>query len=144
MLQDVGGVGQRGKVIEVSDGYALNFLIPNGKAVQATPEKEAEAVRKLADSARQASEKHTRLAADLKILNGKKLVIKAKGNEQGHLFKSVKREDIVGNLLDSVAFVTPDMVQGIGAGIKDAGEHVVHIVGAGVDAAVTLVIEAAN
>jgi hypothetical protein len=37
--KDVGGVGQRGTIKDVSDGYALNFLIPQGLAEQATPEK---------------------------------------------------------------------------------------------------------
>ena len=38
-LKDVGGVGQRGTIKDISDGYAQNFLIPNGLAEQATAEK---------------------------------------------------------------------------------------------------------
>ena len=38
-LKDVKGVGQRDALKDVSDGYALNFLIPQGLAVQATPDK---------------------------------------------------------------------------------------------------------
>ena len=52
-LKDVGGVGQRGSIKEVSDGYAMNFLIAQGLAVQATPEK-------VAAHARQEAERETR------------------------------------------------------------------------------------
>ena len=40
-LKDVAKVGQHGKMKDVADGYALNFLIPRGLAIQATPDKVA-------------------------------------------------------------------------------------------------------
>ena len=40
-LKDVAKVGQHGTMKDVSDGYALNFLIPRGLAIQATPDKVA-------------------------------------------------------------------------------------------------------
>jgi len=45
LLKDVKGVGQRGKIVEVKDGYAYNFLIPHKAAEQATPENVTDARR---------------------------------------------------------------------------------------------------
>ena len=37
MLSDVKGIGKKGQIVEVKDGYAANFLIPKGFAVKETP-----------------------------------------------------------------------------------------------------------
>jgi large subunit ribosomal protein L9 len=148
MLQDVKGVGQRGKVVDVSDGYALNMLIPNGKAVQATPQKEEEVKKKLAAEEQASAQKGERTRETLREIDGKQIVIKAKGNDRGHLYKKVDQHNVLvalGELTTGVAqSITPDMIKGIDKGLKEAGEFVVEIAGAGAKAAVKVVIEAIN
>lgn len=144
MIRDVGGVGQRGKVVNVSDGHALNYLIPNGFAVQATPEKVAELERKNAIDAERNAARDKEVAAKLKDLDGKKVVIKVKANDQGHLFKKVKKDDVVDALANMASFIDPSMINDFGGAIAEVGEHVVHVVGAGVEAAITIAVEAAN
>ena len=52
MLKDVGGIGRKNQIIEVADGFALNSLIPQGKAAQATAAKIAEVEKHNAAEAR--------------------------------------------------------------------------------------------
>lgn len=141
--KDVGGVGQRGTVKEVSDGYALNFLIPNGMAEQATPDVVARVQKQMAESAKAADAKQAALATKLKALNGSRVTVKVKTNEKGHLFKGIHKKEIAEEISShaSVA-ISPDMLKHADTVIKEVGETIVHVVGAGVDATITFVTEA--
>ncbi|MBO8126636.1 MAG: 50S ribosomal protein L9 [Firmicutes bacterium] len=91
---DVKGVGKAGSAVEVKDGYARNFLLPKGLAVEATAGnlknlKQQQA----AEKARLRKEKEEAQAAADKI-NGKTVVIKAKTGEGGKLFGSITSKDI--------------------------------------------------
>ena len=145
MLKDVKGVGQQSAIKEVSDGYALNFLLPRGLALQATKET-VFAAKKQHDAEQQKSaESKKETQAALQRLDGQKISIKARSNDKGHLFKSIKEDDVAAALSDmgNVAF-DPAMIS-LGAGaIKDVGEHVIHLAGEGMEATVTLVIEKAR
>ncbi|MDP3646211.1 MAG: 50S ribosomal protein L9 [bacterium] len=142
-LKDVGGVGQKGSIKEVADGYALNFLIPNGLAVQGTDEKVAE-VRKNQDAqAKKSAAQSADMAKKLTALNGKRIVIKGRTNEKGHLFKGINTKTIADELSNLGVTVLPDDISGLANVVKEVGEYVVHVVDAGVDAVVTIVVEAA-
>lgn len=93
-LKDVGGVGRRDEVKEVSDGYAMNSLIPQGKAVQATPERLAALEkRKSAETVTHAAtEKEA--AQNARKLDGALIHVLANANEQRHLYKQISREEI--------------------------------------------------
>jgi len=142
-LKDVAKTGQRGTIKDISDGYALNFLIPQGLAVQATPDKVAEFDKKKSLDAAIAAENNSKLSAKMKEIDGKRVVIKARANDKGHLFKGLKLEDIAAELnnLATGGFITPNMISGLEGIIKDVGEFVFHVASAGVDAVVTLVVE---
>jgi large subunit ribosomal protein L9 len=94
LLADVKGVGKKGEVINASDGYARNFLLPRKMAQEATDanmnvlnlKKEAERRKKLAEI-----EAAQKLADDLK---GKEVKITAKSGESGRLFGSITSKDI--------------------------------------------------
>jgi large subunit ribosomal protein L9 len=145
LLKDVKGVGQRNAIKDVSDGYALNYLLPRGLAQQATKEALVVAKKRLSEEERSANESREKVRATLKLLDGQKITIQAKTNEQGHLFKGLRSDDVVSAIGD-VANVAldPDMIAlGVNV-IKDVGEYGIHIVGEGIEAAVTLVVEAAG
>ena len=145
LLKDVGGVGQRNALKDTADGYALNFLIPRGLAVQATPEKIAQLERQLAEETKSSAEKHAGLAAQIKAADGKKIVVRLKANEQGHLFKGVKKDDVARELANVFgALIDADSVVGALPVIKETGEYLIHLAGAGAEAAVTFVVKAAN
>ena len=94
LRSDVTGVGRKGDVLDVADGYARNYLLPKGLALLATPgvEAQAEAMRK-ARQARNAAERAD--AAELaKVLGSTTVRIKAKAGREGKLFGSVSASDI--------------------------------------------------
>ena len=94
LLQDVKGKGKKGQMIEVSDGYARNFMLPKKMAIEATPD--AINTMKMNDKATQeriAREKAEALAVSKQLLQ-MSLVLKAKGGGAGRLFGSVTNAEI--------------------------------------------------
>ena len=95
LLQDIKGSGKKDQIIEVSEGYARNYLLPRKLAKEATAET-LNAV-KLAKSAQQHREEVKRQEAEAKSreLKGKVIVVKARGGEGGKLYGSVTADMIV-------------------------------------------------
>jgi large subunit ribosomal protein L9 len=88
-LQNVKGRGEKGQVKNVSDGYARNFLIPQGLAQPATPAslKELEAKKIQAE---QGSEEETeRVSQLIKKMKGQELEFRLKTDDKGSVFSSV-------------------------------------------------------
>ena len=85
-LKDVARVGRRGQAKEIADGYALNFLIPQGLAEQATPAKLAAWQERQNIEAKQEAEREARWAQTLARLKEVSVTVIAKGNEKGHLY----------------------------------------------------------
>lgn len=97
-LQDVKGKGKKGEVKNVADGYAHNFLIKNGLAVEATAgnKKTLEAQKKKeVELAQQELEEAKKLKAVMEELT---VEIKAKSGEGGRLFGSVTTKQIAEEL----------------------------------------------
>lgn len=95
LLDRVDGLGVLGDKVKVRSGYARNYLIPKGKATEATPAKIAEFEARRAELEKQQAE---RLAASRQrgeSLNGKVLTIFAKSGDEGKLFGSVGTQAIV-------------------------------------------------
>lgn len=94
LIQDVKGSGKRGEIVNVSDGYARNFLLPKGLAKQASAQNiNAVKLQKAAIlHQKQEGEKAAKsLAANL---DGKEVVISIKAGANGKLFGSVNTKDI--------------------------------------------------
>ncbi len=98
LLQDIDKLGRRGEVVKVADGYGRNYLIPQKRAVAATPQNrkwlEQQRVRFLKMEAKERAD-----AEDLaKLLEGVEVRLVRKAGEQGALFGSVTALDIAGGL----------------------------------------------
>ena len=94
LQKDVKGKGKKGELKEVSDGYARNFLLPRGLAVEATTDNLN--TMRLKDKARQAQiarEKEAALAT-VKALESIVVNVKAKGGANGRLFGAVTSKEI--------------------------------------------------
>ena len=89
LKEDVRGLGYKDDVVEVKDGYGRNYLIPQGKAVVATPS----ALKVLAENQRQQAHKLAEIKAKAeeaaKVLEGVALTIGAKTSATGTIFGSV-------------------------------------------------------
>lgn len=98
LLKDVPGVGSKGAIKNVTDGYALNKLIPNKMAELATPAviKKAETKHAEDEARRAAQEKEW--AAFAEQLKSMTLVLRANASEQGHLYKKIGGEEIAQHL----------------------------------------------
>ena len=94
LLQDVKSLGKKGELVNVSDGYARNFLFPKNLAKEAN----AQAMNELRNAEQSKKfKKDTEIAAARKAkaeLEGSKFVMKAKAGESGKLFGSITPKEI--------------------------------------------------
>ncbi len=120
LLQDVKGKGKKGQMLEVSDGYARNFMLPKKMAIEATPD--AINTMRMNDKATQeriAKEKAEALATSKK-LREMTVVVKAKGGGAGRLFGSVTNAEIADALakqgvkLDKRKIVLSETIKNVG------------------------------
>jgi len=91
-------VGKVGDVVEVSAGYARNFLIPKGLAVEPTPGNLKRVEARRAEIERLERERLAGQAAMIARLQGVEITLVRRANEQGHLFGSVSATDIANEL----------------------------------------------
>ena len=88
LKQDVPGSGKKGELVNVSDGYGRNYLLPKGLAVEAN----AQAMNEL--KARQAAKEHHAAQELANRLNGKTVKLTAKAGANGKLFGSITAKEI--------------------------------------------------
>ena len=120
LLQDVKGKGKKGQMLEMSDGYARNFLLPRKLAIEATPD--AINTMKMNDKATQeriAKEKAEAMATSKK-LREMTVTVTAKGGGNGRLFGSVSNAEIADALakqgvkLDKRKIVLGETIKNVG------------------------------
>src|SRR3954451_251642 len=108
LKESIKHVGKVGDVVEVSAGYARNYLLPKDLAVEPTPNnvKKIEARRKEIEKTER--ERREQQAALLKQLEGVEVTLERRANENGHLFGSVSATDISKALQGQGFNVEPD------------------------------------
>ena len=95
LLEKVINVGNLGDVVKVKQGYARNYLIPQGKAKRATPENIQLLEAKRTELERAASERLTAAQEQALRLEGLRVQVSQKAGVDGRLFGSVTNFDIV-------------------------------------------------
>jgi len=98
LLQDIKGVGKKDQIIDVSDGYARNFLIKNGLAIAATTTSKKNLARELDKRQQEENtyiESCKQIALKLKDIN---ICIKVKTGEQDKVFGTVSSKQICDEL----------------------------------------------
>lgn len=98
-LQDVKGTAKKGDVKEVSDGYARNFLIGKGLAVEATAKNMSDLAGKKSSEQHKAEVAKQEAEAAAAKIKGKKVICKSKAGQGGKLFGSVT----AGNIADLIS-----------------------------------------
>ena len=89
LTNEVSGLGSAGDVVEVKDGYARNFLLPQGRAVLANEANVAEFEARRVELETAAREQLDAASARAEALNGQTVAITAKAGDEGKLFGSV-------------------------------------------------------
>ena len=122
LLQDVKGKGKKGQMLEVSDGYARNFMLPKKMAIEAT----ADAINTMRMNDKATQERIAKEKAEA-LDTGKKLremtvTVTAKGGGNGRLFGSVTNQEIADALakqsgikLDKRKIVIADPIKNVGS-----------------------------
>jgi len=126
LQEEVHGLGDAGDVVEVKPGYARNFLVPQGKASQASAAK----IQELEHHKRQIAEKVAKQLKDLQKtktqLEKLPLEFKAKAGEEGKLFGSVTPAQVAERLAEK-GFEIDRRKLGLSEPIKELGEHTVEL-----------------
>lgn len=92
---DVAGVGHKGDICAVADGYAGNYLIPKGLAYQASKGSEREAAQMRRSRELKNAKEREEAEAMAVRLTGKSILIGARAGEGGKLFGSVTQADVL-------------------------------------------------
>ena len=94
LLKDVKNVGKRDDILNVSDGYARNFLFPQKLAVEAKPGTLKEIERKRAAQDAREAELRTEALAKAELLKNKIIVLQVKCGDKGRLYGSVTAAEV--------------------------------------------------
>ena len=123
----IAGLGNRGDIVEVSDGYARNLLIPKGLAQRASPGVEAQAsTMKRSWQARNAKQREA--AEDVaKVLVAKTIEIAARAGSEGKLFGSVTSNDIVTAVRNQAGIELDRKMVELSEPIRSVGTHAVMV-----------------
>jgi len=95
LLEKVVNVGDLGEVVKVRQGYARNFLIPQGKAKRATPENLKLLEAKRGELEKAAGERLAKAQAQAEKIEGVTIQVTQKAGVDGRLFGSVTNVDVV-------------------------------------------------
>lgn len=127
LVADVKKVGQKGQLITVADGYAMNVLIPQKKAVAATAENLKKHERGVAEAKQKADQSATRAREVLAQIDGKTLTLEAKAGATGTLFKSIHVSDIVTEIKKQWGIELPESSLTLDHPIKQKGTYAVPV-----------------
>jgi len=123
LLEKVANVGNLGDVVKVKQGFARNYLIPQGKAKRATPDNIKLLEAKRAELEAAAAEKLTAAQAQAEKLEGLIVQITQKAGVDGRLFGSVGNVDIV-DALKAQGFTVEKAAVRMPAGpLKQVGDY---------------------
>lgn len=126
LLEDVKKLGKKDELVNAKTGYARNFLIPNGLAIEATPankKKWMEEQARLKEEFKQNKAKAEDLKAKLEELE---LVVAKKSGEDGKLFGSVTSQDIADELKEKGFEIDKKKVE-LSENIKTSGRYTVKV-----------------
>ena len=121
LLQDEKELGKKGEIIEASEGYARNYIIPKKIGVEATPKNMNDLKLQKANEAKVAQEQLEAAQELAKVLETKQVVVKMKAGEGGRAFGSVSSKEIVAEFkaqhgieLDKKKIVLADSLKNFG------------------------------
>jgi large subunit ribosomal protein L9 len=127
LRNDIDGVGRRGDVVEVSGGFARNYLVPTGRAVEAPPgiDAQAAAMRRSRDL-RDAKDKDSAGVVAAAVM-AKPVIVSARAGAEGRLFGSVTASDIAEAIQAQTGAVVDRRRIALSEPIRSVGLHTVSV-----------------
>lgn len=126
-LQDVKGSGKKGEVKEVSDGYARNFLLGKGLAVEANAKNLSDLAGKKASEQHKADVAKAEALSSAEKLKGQKVVIKAKAGAGGKLFGAVTAAQVADAVSAQLGVKADKKKVSLNAEIKTFGAYTAEV-----------------
>ena len=121
LLQDVKSLGKKGEIVNVSDGYARNFILPKGLGVEADTKNLNDLKLQKANDEKVAKEQLEAAKEFAKVLETKEVVVKMKSGEGGKTFGSISSKEIAseakkqcGLELDKKKIQLPEAIKALG------------------------------
>jgi len=122
LCEDIKKLGWLGDIVEVTEGYARNYLLPQGLAKVATEANVRSIAKEKTKRAEQRLQERRHLEKAAQAVNGAEAVVSARANEQGVLFGSVTELMIAANLREQ-GFEVADGIVKLSEHIKQVGTH---------------------
>jgi large subunit ribosomal protein L9 len=131
LLKDVAKLGKKFEIKTVSDGHALNLLIPKGFAVAATLDAKKRLAKQIASMDMEKKIQEDLLGKNLHDLESVSISLVGKANEKGHLFAGIHAPEIVAALSQQAGIdVNPSFIV-LEHPLKTTGEHMIEVKAAG-------------
>ena len=127
LLQDVKSLGKRDEIVEVSDGYARNFVLPKKVGVEATPKNLNELKLKKAHEDKVAAEKLAEAKALAEKMKDESITVSLKVGEGGKTFGSISSKEIAEEMKKQLGYDIDKKKIVLKEAIKSVGTHIVDI-----------------
>ena len=127
LLQDVKALGKKGDVVNVSDGYAKNFILPKKKGVEATGAHLNDLKLQHANEEKLAAEKLAKAQQLKEELADKKVVLEMKVGEGGRTFGSVSTKEIADAAKEQLGLTLDKKKMSLPVSIKQIGTYTVQL-----------------
>ncbi len=127
LLEDVKALGKKGQVVNVSDGYARNMLLPKKLGVEATPKNMNDLKLKKAHDDKVAQENLEAARAFAKELEGKQVVMTIRVGEGGRTFGSISTKEIAEAAKSQLGYDIDKKKMNLPSPIKELGTTLVPV-----------------
>lgn len=111
LRENVRNLGTIGEVVDVKPGYARNYLLPEGKAVEPSTANVARVERAKAAYLAKVAKEREELQARARTLEGKEVTLAARANEEGHLYGSIGPAQIAAAMTEAGNEIHPDEIR---------------------------------
>lgn len=127
LLEDVKSLGKKGQVVNVSDGYARNFILPKKLGLEANDKNMNELKLQKAHAEKLAQEKYEEAKALAAKLEAGQVVLRIKTGEGGKLFGSVSTKEIAAEVNTQLGLSVDKKKMQLSEPIKSLGTHLVPV-----------------
>jgi large subunit ribosomal protein L9 len=127
LLTDIPGIGRRSDVIVVGNGFALNHLLPERKALVVTPSVRRRYAEQIKQRAIQRDQEKTLQASALETVKGKTVTVTKKASKTGKLYAGLTAKHVAEIASQQLGAGIPEAAISLDEHIKTAGKHVITV-----------------